>query len=116
MTLNINSYRILEGTIKDKEGKPIALIRSTPLRGDGETPGWIATAAPGTEKDPIVGYNDQGGPIYSDEYQESYKQGTKDFMQAIIKEQKRLTKANGGDPSVVNIIGAEKDTEDNNEK
>lgn len=109
MTLDINSYRILEGTIKNKEGKPIALIRSTPLRGDGETPEWIATAAPGTENDPIVGYNDQGGPIYSDEYQEAYKQGTKDFMQAVIKEQKRLTKANGGDPSKVNIIGAEKE-------
>lgn len=108
MALDTDTYVVLDGTIKDRHGEPIAHI-TTNLRGDGATPEWVTTGVPGAGSKRVKGYNDYGAPIYDETYEEDLKKGTQEFMAQAIKKQKELTRKNGGDPSKVNIIGAEKE-------
>ncbi|MCL8203760.1 hypothetical protein M5361_00700 [Ligilactobacillus agilis] len=79
----------------------------TILKGDGATPVVMTVGF-----DTPAGYDDNGRPIYR-EIDDELKQVQQDFMAEAIKEQKKLSEANGIDPSVVNIIGAEKEEVNN---
>lgn len=75
---------------------------STTLRGDGTTP-VVQTIG----FDTPTAYKDDGTPVYTTP-DEQIKTAQKEFMAAAIAEQKSLCEENGVDPSLVNIVGAEK--------
>ena len=75
------------------------------LNGDGSTPNVMTMGT-----DNPVGYNDDGSPIFPDVDDSLLKSAQQQMMAEAIKEQKQLTKENGGDPSKVNVIGAETET------
>lgn len=79
----------------------------TVLKGDGATPVVMTLGF-----DKPIGFDDQGKPIYR-EIDEELEKAQQEFMAEAIKEQKKLSEANGIDPNVVNIIGAEKEATDN---
>ena len=79
---------------------------STTLKGDGATP-----SVPIMGFDTPSEYKDDGTPVYNTP-DEQIKAAQKEFMAAAIAEQKSLCKENGVDPSLVNKVGAEKDTEE----
>ena len=94
---------VLEDNVKDEQGVT-AQMRAV-LTGDGATPEVMTRG----EK-VVVGYNDDGTPMYQQVDENTLQSAQQEFMAAAIKEQKRLTKDNGGDPSKVNVIGAETET------
>ncbi len=80
---------------------------STVLKGDGATP-IVQTLGFDTPSE----YKDDGTPVYTTP-DEQIKAAQKDFMAAAIAEQKSLCEENGVDPSLVNKVGAAKQTEEN---
>lgn len=94
----------VEGSYVGKDGNVLMNLKSV-LYGDGATPTYISFGT----GDTIEGYNDDGSPILSDLLEKEQKQVEQQFMAYLIKEQKAFSKENGIDPSVVNIIDAEKE-------
>lgn len=80
---------------------------STVLKGDGSTP-IVQTLGFDTPSE----YKDDGTPVYTTP-DEQIKAAQKEFMAAAIAEQKSLCEENGVDPSLVNKVGAAKQTEEN---
>lgn len=80
---------------------------STTLKGDGATP-IVQTMGFDTPTE----YKDDGTPVYTTP-DEQIKTAQKEFMAAAIAEQKSLCEENGVDPSLVNKVGAAKQTEGN---
>ena len=80
---------------------------STVLKGDGATP-IVQTLGFDTPSE----YKDDGTPVYTTP-DEQIKAAQKEFMAAAIAEQKSLCEENGVDPSLVNKVGAAKQTEEN---
>jgi len=76
---------------------------STMLTGDGSTP-VVQTMG----FDTPTAYKDDGTPVYTTP-DEQIKEAQKEFMAAAIAEQKSLCEENGVDPSLVNVVGAEKE-------
>ncbi len=94
---------VLTDEVKDSNDKLIAQMRVV-LNGDGSTPNVMTM---GTNNP--IGYNDDGTPIFPDVDDSLLKSAQQRMMAQAIKVQKKLTKENGIDPSVVNIYGAEND-------
>lgn len=92
---------LLTDTVTDESGTDIAVMKVV-LNGDGSVPNIMTQGL-------TVGYHDDGTPI-TDNNDDLLKQAHQKMMAAAIKEQKRLTEANGKDPSVVNKYGAEHQT------
>lgn len=90
------------------EDKSFAM--STTLKGDGATP-IVQTIGFDTPSE----YKDDGTPIYG-KPDDTIKEAQKEFMAAAIAEQKSLCEENGVDPSLVNVVGAEKKTETDEKK
>ena len=84
--------------------KHIATIQ-VDLSGDGSTPEPL-TVLIGSPH--IIGFNDDGSPIYDEGIQQLIKDEEQAFMAEAIKEQKKLFIENGVDPDLVNILNAEK--------
>lgn len=95
---------VLEDSVSDDNGAT-AQMRVT-LTGDGSTP-EVMTRGERT----MIGYNDDGTPLYQQVDDSALQSAQQNFMAEAIKEQKQLTKDNGGDPSKVNVIGAETTTQ-----
>lgn len=93
---------LLQDSVKNTQGQVVARMRVV-LNGDGSTPN-VMTMGDGTP----IGFNDDGTPIYPDKDNATLKSAQQALMAQAIKEQKALTKENGGDPSTVNMVGAEK--------
>ena len=94
---------VLTDEVKDSNDKLIAQMRVV-LNGDGSTPNVMTMGT-----DNPIGYNDDGTPIFPDIDDSLLKSAQQRMMAQAIKVQKKLTKENGIDPSVVNIYGAEND-------
>lgn len=94
---------ILTDEVVDKNGIKIAEM-SVALEGDGKTP-IIQTV--GTSK--ILGFRDDGTAIIGETDDKLIEKHHQELMAEAIKEQKELSKANGIDPLVVNMINAEKE-------
>ena len=80
---------------------------STVLQDDGATP-IVQTIGFDTPSE----YKDDGTPVYTTP-DDTIKEAQKEFMAAAIAEQKSLCEENGVDPSLVNKVGAAKQTEGN---
>ena len=98
---------VLIDEVKDSNDRLIAQMRVV-LNGDGSTPNVMTMGT-----DNPVGYNDDGSPIFPDVDDSLLKSAQQRMMAQAIKVQKELTKENGGDPSEVNMIGAETETKAN---
>ena len=94
---------VLTDEVKDSDDRLIAQMRVV-LNGDGSTPNVMTMGT-----DNPIGYNDDGTPIFPDIDDSLLKSAQQRMMAQAIKVQKQLTKENGIDPSVVNIIDAEKE-------
>lgn len=92
---------VLTDEVKDSNDKLIAQMRVI-LNGDGSTPNVMTMGT-----DNPIGYNDDGTPIFPDVDDSLLKSAQQRMMAQAIKVQKKLTKENGIDPSVVNVYGAE---------
>lgn len=92
---------VLTDEVKNDDNHLVARMRVV-LDGDGSTPNVMTMGT-----DNPIGYNDDGTPIFPDTDDNLLKQHQKSLMAEAIKTQKELTKENGGDPSKVNMIGAE---------
>lgn len=95
---------ILQDDVTDATGRKIAQMRVV-LNGDGSTPNVMTVGA-----DRPIGFNDDGTAILPDLDESVLKQAQQKMMAEAIQSQKELTKEKGGDPSKVNIIGAETQT------
>lgn len=95
---------VLTDEVKNDDNRLIARMRVV-LNGDGSTPNVMTMGT-----DNPVGYNDDGTPIFPEVDDSLLKSAQQQMMAEAIKEQKQLTKENGGDPSKVNVIGAETET------
>lgn len=95
---------ILKDSVLDGNGNVVAEM-VTRLEGDGATP-LVQTTGPAE----VLGFNDDGTPIVnmSEEHDKLIEKAQQDFMAEAIKEQKKLCVENGVDPSLVNVIDAEK--------
>lgn len=95
---------ILKDSVLDGNGNVVAEM-VTRLEGDGATP-LVQTTGPAN----VLGFNDDGTPIVnmSEEHDKLIENAQQDFMAEAIKEQKKLCVENGVDPSLVNVIDAEK--------
>lgn len=91
----------LNEDVKDDDNNPFAKLSVT-LLGDGATPN-VQTEL--THQ--LVGYNDFGQPVYANIDQKKLETEQQMFMAKAIAVQKSLTQANGINPDVVNVIGAE---------
>ena len=98
---------VLTDEVKNDDNRLIARIRVV-LNGDGSTPNVMTMGT-----DNPVGYNDDGSPIFPDVDDSLLKSAQQQMMAQAIQVQKELTKENGGDPSEVNMIGAETETKAN---
>lgn len=98
---------VLTDEVKDNDNRLIAQMRVV-LNGDGSTPNVMTMGT-----DNPVGYNDDGSPIFPDVDDSLLKSAQQQMMAQAIQVQKELTKENGGDPSEVNMIGAETETKAN---
>lgn len=94
---------VLTDEVKNSDERVIAQMRVV-LNGDGSTPNVMTMGT-----DNPVGYNDDGTPIFPDVDSSLLKSAQQQMMAQAIQVQKELTKENGGDPSKVNVIGAETD-------
>ena len=95
---------VLTDEVKNSDERVIAQMRVV-LNGDGSTPNVMTMGT-----DNPVGYNDEGTPIFPDVDSSLLKAAQQQMMAQAIQVQKELTKENGGDPSKVNVIGAETET------
>lgn len=95
---------VLQDEIRDENDNKVAEM-ITYLRGDGSTP---VVQTMGGYSTGIIGYDNNGGPIFSNVTDENIKMAEEKMMAEAIKEQKKLCIANGVDPDLVNIINAEK--------
>lgn len=95
---------VLTDEVKNSDERVIAQMRVV-LNGDGSTPNVMTMGT-----DNPVGYNDDGTPIFPDVDSSLLKSAQQQMMAQAIQVQKELTKENGGDPSKVNVIGAETET------
>lgn len=95
---------ILQDSVKDASGNTIARMRVV-LNGDGSAPNVMTVGA-----DNPIGFNDDGTPMFPEVNESVLKPAQQKMMAQAIQTQKELTKENGGDPSKVNVIGAEVDT------
>ena len=95
---------VLTDEVKNDDNRLIARMRVV-LSGDGSTPNVMTMGT-----DNPVGYNDDGSPIFPDVDDSLLKSAQQQMMAQAIQVQKELTKENGGDPSKVNVIGAETET------
>lgn len=95
---------ILKDSVLDDNGDVVAEM-VTRLEGDGATP-LVQTTGPAE----VLGFNDDGTPIInmSEEHDKLIESAQQYFMAEAIKEQKKLCVENGVDPSLVNVIDAEK--------
>lgn len=91
---------ILTDEVKDDK-RVVARMRVV-LNGDGSTPNVMTMGM-----DSPIGYNDDGTPIFPEVDDSLLKPAQQQMMAQAIQVQKELTKENGGDPSKVNVIGAE---------
>ena len=98
---------VLTDEVKDNDDRLIAQIRVV-LSGDCSTPNVMTMGT-----DNPIGYNDDGTPIFPDVDDSLLKSAQQRMMAQAIQVQKELTKENGGDPSEVNMIGAETETKAN---
>ena len=98
---------VLTDEVKDNDDRLIAQMRVV-LSGDGSTP---IVMTMGTDNP--IGYNDDGTPIFPDVDDSLLKSAQQRMMAQAIQVQKELTKENVGDPSEVNMIGAETETKAN---
>ena len=98
---------VLTDEVKNDDNRLIARMRVV-LNGDGSTPNVMTMGT-----DNPVGYNDDGSPIFPDVDDSLLKSAQQQMMAQAIQVQKELTKENGGDPSEVNMIGAETETKAN---
>lgn len=98
---------VLTDEVKNDDNRLIARMRVV-LNGDGSTPNVMTMGT-----DNPVGYNDDGTPIFPDVDDSLLKSAQQQMMAQAIQVQKELTKENGGDPSEVNMIGAETETKAN---
>lgn len=91
----------LNEEIKNNAGHVFAKMSVT-LTGDGSTPNVM------TEQfSQYIGFDDFGNPIYPEVDENILSDNQQKFMAKAIAVQKSLTQANGINPDVVNIIGAE---------
>lgn len=95
---------VLQDDVSDTNGHKIAEMRVV-LNGDGSTPNIMTVGA-----DRPIGFNDDGTAILPELDETVLKKAQQKMMAEAIQLQKELTKENGGDPSKVNMIGAETDT------
>ena len=95
---------VITDEVKNSDERVIAQMRVV-LNGDGSTPNVMTMGT-----DNPVGYNDDGSPLFPDVDDSLLKSAQQQMMAQAIKTQKELTKENGGDPSKVNVIGAETET------
>ena len=95
---------VLTDEVKNSDERVIAQMRVV-LNGDGSTPNVMTMGT-----DNPVGYNDDGTPIFPDVDSSLLKSAQQQMMAQAIQVQKELTKENGGDPSKVNVFGAETET------
>lgn len=95
---------VLQDDVSDTNGHKIAKMRVV-LNGDGSTPNIMTVGA-----DRPIGFNDDGTAILPELDETVLKKAQQKMMAEAIQSQKELTKENGGDPSKVNMIGAETDT------
>lgn len=105
--MKIIEETILKAEHVDDDGRVLAVMSVT-LEGDGSTPN-VQTSG----KTNIIGYSDDGMPIIANLDEKKLASDQAEFMKAAIAKQKELTSANGIDPSVVNIIGAENEVNQN---
>ncbi|MEY8736418.1 hypothetical protein AB9M75_04005 [Lactobacillus sp. AN1001] len=94
---------ILKDDVKDNNGVVVAEL-TTYLEGDGSTP--IVQTVGGEST--VVGYNDDGTVILSQDTDRLINNARQKFMAQAIKYQKELCIENGVDPELVNIINAER--------
>jgi len=94
---------ILKDDVKDNNGVVVAEL-TTYLEGDGSTP--IVQTVGGEST--VVGYNDDGTVILSQDTDSLINNARQRFMAQAIKQQKELCVENGVDPELVNIINAER--------
>ena len=94
---------VLTESINNENDETIATLQ-TVLEGDGSTPVVVVVGGNAT----IIGYKDDGSAIVSKEIDALIENKKKTFMASAIKEQKKLCVENGVDPTLVNMINAEK--------
>ncbi|QYU58216.1 hypothetical protein K1728_02035 [Weissella confusa] len=97
----------LSDEVVGPNGELVAVFE-TEILGDGATPLVITKGV----NPVIVGYSDNGLPIFSDKTDELIAEKHQQFMAEVIRIQKKFTEHNGGNPANVNLMGAEHDGED----
>ena len=91
----------LNEEVKNNNGNIFAKMSVT-LKGDGSTPNVM------TEQiHQYIGFDDLGNPMYPEVDNDILADKQQQFMAHAIAVQKSLTQANGINPDVVNVIGAE---------
>lgn len=91
----------LNEEVKNSAGHVFATMSVT-LMGDGSTPNVMTE-----QVHQYIGFDDLGNPMYPEVDASILADEQKKFMANAIAVQKSLTQANGINPDVVNVIGAE---------
>lgn len=91
----------LNEEVKNSAGNVFAKMSVT-LTGDGSTPNVMTE-----QVHQYIGFDDFGNPMYPEVDTDILADEQKKFMANAIAVQKSLTQANGINPDVVNVIGAE---------
>ena len=91
----------LNEEVKNNAGNIFAKMSVT-LTGDGSTPNVMTE-----QVRQYIGFDDLGNPMYPEVDASILADEQKKFMANAIAVQKSLTQANGINPDVVNVIGAE---------
>lgn len=91
----------LNEEVKNNAGNIFAKMSVT-LMGDGSTPNVMTE-----QVHQYIGFDDFGNPMYPEFDNDILADKQKQFMAQAIAVQKSLTQANGMNPDVVNVIGAE---------
>ena len=91
----------LNEEVKNNAGNVFAKMSVT-LTGDGSTPNVMTE-----QVHQYIGFDDLGNPMYPEVDGDVLADEQKKFMAHAIAVQKSLTQANGINPDVVNVIGAE---------
>ena len=91
----------LNEEIKNNAGQVFAKMSVT-LTGDGSTPNVMTE-----QVSKYIGFDDFGNPMYPEVDADILAEKQQKFMANSIAVQKSLTQANGINPDVVNVIGAE---------
>lgn len=91
----------LNEEVKNSAGQVFATMSVT-LNGDGSTPNVMTE-----QVSQYIGFDDLGNPMYPEVDESILSDNQQKFMAKAIAVQKSLTQANGINPDVVNVIGAE---------